>query len=171
MSITLYNKGFNKKNTDYMTPDYAWLDIDKHIPDDKIIWSPFYGDGTQKKIFKNMGYNIIHKNKDFFSYTPKYDLIIDNPPFFKFKDILNRLKELDKPFILLMPTGKLSTKYFKKFQKNNPNKIQLIIPKRRINFIKYINGRLDTSLKPNGCNFDCYYYCYKMNLDKDINWV
>jgi hypothetical protein len=24
---------------------------------------------------------------------------------------------------------------------------------------------------PNQCNFDCFYYCYKMNLPRDIIWL
>jgi hypothetical protein len=169
MSFTIYKKTFSK-HSDYMTPNHAWEDIKSFIPDNKIIWSPFYGDGNQKNIFKNMGYDIIHQDKDFFTYTPEYDLIIDNPPFDKCNDIFIKLKELNKPFILLMPTGKLSTKYFKDFMKDN-DKIQIIIPKKRINFIKYVDGVLDPTIKHNGCNFDCYYYCFKMNLKNDITFI
>ena len=43
-----------------------------------------------------MGYDIIHEDKDFFSYTPDYDIIVDNPPFSKMKEVCQRLKELDK---------------------------------------------------------------------------
>lgn len=169
MSWTVYKKSFSK-HSDYMTPTHAWEDIESFIPDNKIIWSPFYGDGNQKNIFKNMGYDIIHQDKDFFTYTPEYDLIIDNPPFDKCNDIFIKLKKLNKPFILLMPTGKLSTKYFKDFMKDN-DKIQIIIPKKRINFIKYVDGVINKSIKPNGCNFDCYYYCFKMNLKNDITFI
>jgi hypothetical protein len=37
--------------------------------------------------------------------------------------------------------------------------------KKDMKFIK--NGNEQT----NKCNFDCFYYCYKMNLEKDIIWL
>ena len=47
--------------------------------------------------------------------------------------------------------------------------LQIIIPKRRIQFIKIEDGQyVDTG---NRCNFDCLYFCYKMNLEKDIIWL
>ena len=40
-----------------------------------------------------MGFDIIHEDKDFFSYVPEYDIVIENPPFSKMKDI--RIKHYD----------------------------------------------------------------------------
>ena len=91
------------KHDDYMTPFDAWKNIKDYIPKDRVIWSPFFCDGKQKEYFEDMGYKIIHEDKDFFSYTPKYDIVVDNPPFSKIKEICIRLKEIDKPFILTMP--------------------------------------------------------------------
>ena len=45
------------------------------------------------------------------------------------------------------------------------DKLQIIIPRKRIQFIK--NG----NELQNKCNFDCFYYCYKMNLERDIIWL
>ena len=144
-------------NDNFYTLKKDWEVITQFIPNDKQIWSPFYGDGKQKEYFAEMGYDIIHEDEDFFSYTPEYDLIIDNPPFSKKKNILIRLKELDKPFILIMPLEVLVYQYFKIFK----NDIQIIIPNKRLNF-----------LQPNGdikkFNYDCAYFCYKMNLEKDL---
>jgi hypothetical protein len=44
--------------------------IKDYIPKDKKIWAPFYCDGKQKEYFEEMGFDIIHEDKDFFSYTP-----------------------------------------------------------------------------------------------------
>ena len=41
--------------------------------------------------------------------------------------------------------------------------LQIIIPRKRIHFLKH--GE-DNIVKK--CNFDCFYYCYKMNLKNDI---
>ena len=96
MSFTL-----DKDSDNYITNKSDWERIKEYIPKDKVIWSPFYCDGKQKEYFEEMGYNIIHEDKDFFSYTPDYDIVVDNPPFSKKKEVLRRLKELDKPFIMI----------------------------------------------------------------------
>ena len=75
-----------------------------------------------------------------------------------------KLKELDKPFILIMPSSKICTSYIRDFF-NSDKRLQIIIPRKRIHFIK--NGVEET----NKCNFDCFYYCYKINLEKDIIWL
>jgi len=155
---------FNKdKDTDnYITNKYDWERIKEYIPKDKIIWSPFYCDGKQKEYFEDMGYNIIHQDKDFFSYTPKYDIVIDNPPFSKKKEILKKLKELDKPFILICPSMMLSYKYFQEDFKD----IQILIPYKRINF-KHLNSDKKNYSPP----FASFYFCYKMNLEKDLIFI
>ena len=75
---------------------------------------------------------------------------------------MNRLYELDKPFILLFSQSKINTQYFRKWKDRN---IQIIIPRKRIQFIK------DGNSAQNKCNFDCFYFCYKMDLPTDIIWL
>jgi len=152
------------KHDDYMTPKYAWDNIKQFIPQDKVIWEAFYGDGESGKDLKDLGFDVIHEPVDFFE-NDLGDIIISNPPFSKCKDIMPRLKELDKPFILILPSSKINTQYFRENFKNTESKLQIIIPRKRIQFIK--NG---TELQ-NQCNFDCFYYCYKMDLPRDIIWL
>ena len=152
------------KHDDYMTPKYAWENIQQYIPKDKIIWEAFYGDGKSGQDLSDLGFNVIHEQIDFFD-NNKGDIIVSNPPFSLAKQIMPRLKELDKPFILIMPSAKLNTSYIRENYKNTENKLQIIIPRKRIQFIK--NG-IDLQ---NKCNFDCFYYCYKMNLPRDIIWL
>jgi len=161
---TFNNKDFIKHD-DYMTPKYAWENINQFIPDDKVIWEAFYGDGTSGRHLEEMGYNVIHQQIDFFKEN-KGDIIVSNPPFSKSKEVMNRLYELDKPFIIILPSSKINTQYFRQWA----NKLQIIIPKKRIHFEKKINGETPKGWK-NACYFDCFYYCYKMNLDHDINWL
>tara|TARA_R100001244_G_scaffold92713_2_gene69943 strand:- start:826 stop:1347 length:522 start_codon:yes stop_codon:yes gene_type:complete len=158
------------KHDDYMTPKYAWTSIQQYIPQDKVIWEPFYGNGQSGQDLRDLGFDVIHEPKDFFSYTPEYDIVVSNPPFSKSKDVMNRLKELDKPFILIMPIPKLITSYFRENFKDTDTPLQLIIPRTRIHFVKHINGKPVDGWKPM-CNFDCFYYCYKMNLPRDIMWL
>lgn len=154
------------KHDDYMTPKYAWENIKQYIPNDKTLWEAFYGDGKSGEYLKELGFDVIHEQVDFFE-SNLGEVIVTNPPFSLVKDILDRLLILDKPFILILPSSKINTSYFRKWKDKH---IQIIIPRKRIHFEKHINGKVTNNLK-NACNFDCFYYCYKMNLPKDIIWL
>ena len=156
------------KHDDYMTPKSAWENIQHLIPKDKVIWEAFYGDGTSGQYLRELGFNVIDEPIDFFD-NNLGDILVSNPPFSKSKEIMQRLYELDKPFILILPTSKLCTSYIREFFKSN-KKLQIIIPRKRIHFTKLINGEMPENWK-NACNFDCFYYCYKMNFNKDIIWL
>ena len=162
---TFQTKSF-LKHDDYMTPKYAWENIQQYIPKDKVIWEAFYGDGQSGKHLTELGFNVIHEPVDFFE-SNLGDIIVSNPPFSKTKEILKRLKELDKPFILILPSSKINTLYFREWKDKG---IQIIIPWKRIHFTKLINGVVPNNWS-NSCNFDCFYYCYKMNFPKDIIWL
>ena len=99
------------KDDDYMTPKYVWENIQEYIPKNKVIWEAFMGDGKSGEYLKELGFEVIHNDNDFFL-SNEGDIIISNPPFSKCKEII------------------LSA-----------------------------------------CNFDCFYYCYKMGLPKDILWL
>ena len=147
---------------DYTTPFYAWESIKDYIPKNKNIWCPFYCDGKQKEHFKKLDLDIIHNEEDFFI-NNRGDIIIDNPPFSKKKEVFTRLKELDKPFIIICPVSTLNAVFFRNLFKNE--NIQILIPRKRINFIK--DGLTET----NRCNFDCLFFCYKMKFEKDIIYL
>ena len=148
------------KHDDYMTPQYAWENIQHLIPKDKLIWEAFYGDGKSGTYLQDLGFNVIHEPVDFFE-NNLGDVVVSNPPFSKSKEVLTRLKQLEKPFILILPSSKINTQYVRENYKG----LQIIIPRKRIQFIK--NG----NELQNKCNFDCFYYCYKMDLPKDIIWL
>ncbi len=154
---------------DYMTPKIAWKEIQKYIPKDKVIWECFYGDGKSGKFLTELGFNVIHEDKDFFKWTPDtYDLCVSNPPFKNRKIYLQKLKDRGKPFIMIMPINTLGTQYLKKLFKNQ---IQVIIPRKRLRFDKLVDGKIITKMwngSPQLPNFDCLYYCWKMNLPRDI---
>jgi hypothetical protein len=155
------------KHDDYMTPFYAWEDIKDYIPKNKVIWEAFFGDSKSGKYLKDLGFNVIHEKIDFFK-NNKGDIICSNPPFSKTKEVLERLIILNKPFILILPSSKINTQYFRNLFINLNDKIQIIIPKKRINFTKTVNGK---EVKSNACNFDTFYYCWKINLENDIIWL
>ena len=155
------------KHDDYMTPKSAWENIKEYIPSDKLIWEAFYGDGESGKYLTDLGFNTIHEPIDFFE-NNLGEIIVSNPPFTLIPQILKRLHELNKPFILLMPSSKINTQYFRKLFCNNDDPVQIIIPKKRIAFNKRINGEV---IKTKSCNFDCFYYCWRIGLERDITWL
>ena len=155
-------------DNDYMTPKYAWENIAQYIPKDKIIWEAFMGDGKSGKYLQEMGHEVIHNDNDFFE-SDEGDIVVSNPPFSKSKDVITRLKELNKPFILIMPSNKINTQYFRQF-KSTDGSLQIIIPSKRIHFDKQVNGKTPDGWK-SSCYFDCFYYCYKMDLPRDIIWL
>jgi vacuolar-type H+-ATPase subunit F/Vma7 len=155
------------KHDDYMTPKSAWENIKHLIPKDKVIWEAFYGDGKSGDYLKELGFNVIHELVDFFE-NDLGDIIVTNPPFSKSKEVIQRLKQLDKPFIIIMPSSKINTSYFRENFMNK--RLQIIIPRKRIQFDKLIDGEKPKDWK-NKCNFDCFYYCYKMGFGKDIIWL
>ena len=80
---------------------------------------------------------------------------------------MKKLLEYDKPFILIMPSSKINTSYFREWKNKG---LQIIIPPKRIHFTKLVDGKVPNKWK-NACNFDCFYYCYKIDLPKDILWL
>jgi len=155
------------KHDDYMTPKYAWEHIKHLIPKNKVIWEAFYGDGKSGEYLRELGFEVIHEPIDFFE-NDLGDIIVSNPPFSKSKEVIKRLKELDKPFIIILPASKIATSYFREYFMNSG--LQLIIPKKRIHFEKQVEGKKVDNLK-SSCNFDCFYYCYKIGLENSITWL
>jgi hypothetical protein len=156
------------KHDDYMTPRSAWENIKQFIPKDKVIWEPFYGDGKSGEYLREItGNEVIHEPVDFFE-NDLGEVIVSNPPFSQSKEVMKRLAELDKPFIIIMPASKLWTSYFRENFKNKG--LQIIIPRKRIHFTKLVDGKMPENWKSD-CNFDCFYYCYKIGLKNDIVWL
>ena len=117
---------------DYYTPEYAIRPLLDIIPKNYIIWEPCNGQGHISKFFIKHGYKVITSDiktgQDFLKYEPDehYDIIITNTPF-KNKDVyINRVIELNKPFLLLYP--------FNVFE--SPKRIQMFKEKNIIIFIE-----------------------------------
>jgi len=164
-----------QKHDDYMTPKSAWQAIYKYIPYDKVIWEPFYGDGSSGEHLsflmneKDMRPVIHKKDIDFYEHNCG-EILISNPPYSSKKQVFTRLKKIGKPFIMICPSSMLNTKYIRELFGTGEDRLQIIIPAKRIQFIKFVNGKKVENLK-NRCNFDCFYYCWKINLPNDIIWL
>ena len=158
-----------EKHDDYMTPKSAWEAIKHLVPKDKVIWEPFYGDGNSGQLLREVGFEVIHQDEDFFE-NNKGDIVISNPPFSLITRVLERLVELDKPFVLIMPAPKLFTQYVRKIFAKSPHPLQIVIPRKRIQFVKLVDGEVPEDYKSK-CNFDCFYYFWKIGLPRDITWL
>jgi hypothetical protein len=151
------------KHDDYTTRKETWQLLEKFIPKNKIIWESAYCDGESGRILNEMGYNVIHENKDYFNWEPEnYDIQVTNPPFSIKKKWIKRAVELGKPFIFILPDYSLPSKYMKELS----NDLQIIIPNNRIQFNKIVNGQKDNTLTSS--SFPSYFFCYKMLFDKDL---
>lgn len=158
-----------QKYDDYMTPKSAWKAIQHILPKDKVIWEAFYGDGVSGEYLRELGFQVIHEEIDFFT-EDKGDIIVTNPPFSQSKEVLTELKRRNKPFVVIFPASKITTQYVRQLFKDCSDPLQIIIPRKRIHFKKLVNGVVPEGYK-SYCNFDCFYYCWKMNLPRDIVWL
>lgn len=161
-----------KVNDEYYTPDHVWDDIVKFIPTGKVIWEPFNNALNKNSMrsalhMRELGFEVVAKKynpntekNDFFSCNYG-DVVVSNPPFSLKREVLTRLKELGKPFILILPHATMNTKYFRELFMQD-KEFGIIIPKKRIDFD---NKRLEAS----NC-FDCSYYCWKVGV-RGLKWI
>jgi len=151
-----------KKDDSYMTPKEVWESIAHLLPKDKVIWESFYGDGNSGKYLTELGFQVEHHDIDFFTDPSfNYDILISNPPYSIKPKVFKRLAEIDKPFMMLVPVSTMTKKFLKTYFQD---KIQIIIPKSRIHFVK-------NSVQTKASWFDTLWICYKMNLEKDITFL
>ena len=165
------NKGYltaktDKQSDEYYTPPKAVTCLLKYIPQQfKTIWCPFDKDNSSYvQELEKAGYNVISSHIDngenFFYYSPKeYDCIISNPPFSLKDQVLKRLRELDKPFAILLPLPSLQGQSRFEYLKD----CQALIFDKRINF--YRDEERTELVK--GVAFASIYIC-KDFLPKDL---
>ena len=75
--------------------------------------------------------------------------------------VFARLRELGKPFVVIMPCSTLTTRYFRDLFRD----IQVIVPRRRIQFRKLVDG---VEVPTGRCSFDCLYFCWRLGLPRDV---
>lgn len=160
------------KNDEYFTPRHEWRNIQKYIPKNKKIWEPFTNvqlpnSLNSSKYLKEMGFDVIVRPynpktgcNDFFK-SNHGDIVVSNPPFSLKKEVLQRLKRMNKPFILILPLATMNTGYFREMFMNDKN-LGIIVPKKRIDF--------ENKLNPHSACFECLYYCWKVGVS-GINWI
>ena len=158
---------------DYYTPKSAWENISHLIPTDKIVWEAFMLNShlsKSKQYLTELGKNVVANPEwDYFDKCDKleYDLIVSNIPFNKTLKIpiLQKLVEIDKPFVIIMNSMNTFANYFVDTFKDHRKDLQIITPRGKIHFHKLMENNT-TELK-NNCSFYCVYVCYKMNIPND----
>jgi len=183
-----------KIHDDYYTPKSAWVNIQDFIKvrGYKTIFEPFMlNSNEQSKVYlEELGFNVIgNKNIDFLDKTTwtedmknkKYDIIVSNPPFQKIISYPRRTESLkyncieqliknDKPFIILLNSTNIFSKWFQYLVKDINQHIKFIYPTQKINYDKYEKGGVDKiKLEKNNASFNSVYVCYKV-LDNN-EWL
>ena len=165
---------------DYYTPEEAWKRIDHLIPKDKIIWESCMLNSHLSKspeYLTNLGCNVVFdKEMDMLVNHPdNFDMIITNIPFSNTKpeylktNILKKLVEFDKPFIIIMNGMNMFSKYIRDIFEGKLSELQIITPRKKIQYDKLLDtGEL---IKTNNCSFYSVYLCYKMNLTTEQLWL
>lgn len=156
----------------FQTPKIALDILLPYLPKSWRIWECAWGNGNLYNFLIQEGYNVLGTDingekghcLNFLTETMSfpYDCIVTNPPYSLKSKFLKRCYELDKPFALLLPLTALEGKERGKLYKQNG--IQLIIPNKRINFET-------PSGKGSGAWFQTCWFCWKLNLPKDLMFV
>jgi len=154
----------NGRSDEYQTPKEALDILLPYLKKKWIIWECAWGKGSLVKHLQEKGFKVIGDYRDFIKGYDNtgYDCIVTNPPYSKKDEFLQRCYELGKPFALLMPLTALEGK--KRGYLYRKYGIQLIIPNKRINFIT-------SSGKGRGAWFQVAWFCWNLNLPKELNFV
>lgn len=150
----------SNKNDECYTPYYAVEPIIKYIPKDKVVWCPFDEEWSAFVQLLRQNGNVVilshlRDGYDFLNYEPfYYDIIVSNPPFSIKDQIIKRLYELNKPFIILLPLNTLQGisryKYFK-------DGIQLLVFDQRIGYHNPENMISTVEASPFASAYFCRY--------------
>lgn len=156
---------------EWKTPKELWENIKEYLPKkDVVVWEAFYGDGKSGNYLSDLGCTVMQSKVDFFDdnscLLDKVDMIISNIPFSKKKEVLAKLKEIDKPFIIIMPASTIFTQYLRETFTNDEGRVemQMIVPRKRMHYMK-------NDIIYKRTSFDSCYFCYKMNLKNDVIWL
>lgn len=148
---------FNK-NDEYKTPKYAVTPIIKYLKQGATIWCPFDTEDSQYVLtFREYGFNVIYGHiqtgQDFFNVeVPECDYIISNPPYSLKTEVFKHLREIGKPFAMLINfQGIFDNK--ERFGLFNNMPIEMMYLSPRVSYIK--EGEYKTS----GVPFQSGYLC------------
>tara|TARA_R100001460_G_scaffold46754_1_gene84456 strand:+ start:71 stop:589 length:519 start_codon:yes stop_codon:yes gene_type:complete len=156
---------------DYYTRKQTWEQILHLLPKDKTYFEfcSLNSNGQSIKNLKELGLKVVGNTKHDYLKDPDLDadIYITNPPFDKEIKIpiLEKLSASDKPFIIILNSLNIFTKYFKNIFENKD--IKFIYPSTKIHFDKYEKGKHIHS--KNNTSFYSLYICYNIpTITKNI---
>ena len=155
------NQASLRVDDEWFTPKHAWEDIAHLIPRDAVLWEAFSGNGQSAVYLRELGFDVVCDGADFFESDPKGDIVVTNPPFSKSKRVLQRLVELQIPFLMILPACKVTTQHFQRLFSSTARDLKLIVPRKRINFTK-------PNVPRSRASFDCLYYAWKVPSMKNM---
>jgi len=151
----------------FQTPSTAITPLIPYLDQKWVIWECAEGKGNLTKALAESGFKVygsdILTGTDFLTTgSAMCDCIITNPPYSLKEKFLERCYATGKPFALLMPLTALESE--KRQTLYRKYGIQLLIPNKRYNFET-------PSGKGGGAWFLTCWYCHRLNLPKDLNFV
>jgi len=157
---------------EYYTRKKAWEDIQGFIPSEKVLWEAFMLNSVSSSplYLQELGYTVEWSaSEDFFKQEKRENTVVcSNCPFSLKKEVLQHLKNIGQPFILIISSTVLNTKYFLESLASD-KRIQLIIKSSKIHFDKFVDGK-KVEMKDN-TSFYSLYLCWQIGLDHDINFI
>jgi len=101
---------------EYYTRMKAWEDIQGFIPSEKVLYEAFMLNSLSSSplYLQELGFNVDwDTSHDFFQQEKRENaVVVSNCPFSLKKEVLQHLKQIDQPFILIISSTVLNTKYF-----------------------------------------------------------
>ena len=168
------------KNDNYYTQFYTYNNLKPYIykkGEIKKVIDPFQLGAKLSKItyYKRVifdGWICDKGEEDFFEnlhLLECYDLIITNPPFSIKKEIMEKLIELEKPFIMVLNSTVLSSKWFHSLTKEKKEDFQITFPSGKISYELYNDeGQRIRDFDP---KFYTVYISYKVEELKGVQFI
>jgi hypothetical protein len=150
-----------KDSDEVYTPYYAVKPILKYLKPNSTIWCPFDKKWSAfVNVLEDAGHNVIYTHIDqgenFFFTKRECDYIISNPPFSLKDEVLAKLYELGKPFMMLLPLPSLQS--LTRYEMFNDNGLELLVFNDRIGYHNIHN--MEKSMKGN--SFASIYFCWNI---------
>lgn len=164
-----FKRARENPNNNYYTPNDALDFVYDHVRPFRRVWECCCGANHIARYLEARGHVVIATDidtgHDMFTYAPPpedYDIIVTNPPFQGKRRVLERLYELGKPFVVLMPTMTLDSNPARQLLKIDPT-WGILMPPKSINYIPADHPEATTlTTKPKGSRsfFHSSWFCH-----------
>ena len=152
---------------DYYTRKSTWALIQSYIPRDKVLWEACLLESNEqsKQHLQELGFTVVGDRTVDMLKANLGEVIVTNIPFstdLKIR-ILRRLVELDKPFIIIMNSTNIFSRYFHDIFKGK--QLYFIVPSRKLHYDRYEGGECVAT--GDRTSFYSIFVCYKM-LNRNV---